>query len=145
MNDAINLQNLVLPSGRARIAEIDYRVNLNNSPRVVERLNDIPIKTVNGVPIYVRDVAYVHDGFATQTNVVRTNGVRGTLLTILRNGNASTLDIVNGVQQAAARHPGERASGDEDRPALRPIDLRLAAPSRACSTRGSSPACSPAR
>jgi multidrug efflux pump subunit AcrB len=99
VNDAINVQNLVLPSGRARIAETDYRVNLNNSPAVVDRLNDIPIKTVNGIPIYVRDVAFVHDGAATQTNVVRTDGVRGTLLTILRNGNASTLDIVNGVKR----------------------------------------------
>ncbi|HSI10527.1 MAG TPA: efflux RND transporter permease subunit [Chthoniobacter sp.] len=99
VNDAITVQNLVLPNGRARIAETDYRVTLNNSPGIVERLNDIPIKTVNGVPIFVRDVAYVHDGAATQTNIVRTNGVRGTLLTILRNGNASTLDIVNGVKK----------------------------------------------
>ena len=79
---------------------------LNNSPTVVERLNDIPIKTVNGVTVYVRDVAYVHDGYATQTNIVRTNGVRGTLLTILRNGNASTLDIVNGVKKLMPAHPG---------------------------------------
>src|SRR5688572_21822397 len=110
VNDAINVQNLVLPSGRARIAETDYRVNLNNSPAVVDRLNDIPIKTVNGVPIFVRDVAFVHDGYATQTNVVRTDGVRGTLLTILRNGNASTLDIVNGVK---ALMPGIKASAPE--------------------------------
>jgi multidrug efflux pump subunit AcrB len=99
VNDAINVENLVLPSGRARIAETDYRVTLNNSPSMVERLNDIPIKMVNGIPIYVRDVAFVHDGFATQTNIVRINGIRGTLLTILRNGNASTLDIVNGVKK----------------------------------------------
>jgi len=107
VNDAITVQNLVLPNGRARIADTDFRVTLNNSPGIVERLNDIPIKTVNGVPIYVRDVAYVHDGAATQTNVVRTNGVRGTLLTILRNGNASTLDIVNGVKKLL---PGIQAS-----------------------------------
>ena len=101
VNDAINVQNLVLPSGRACASRMcmDYRVNLNNSPTVVDRLNDIPIKTVNGIPVYVRDVAFVHDGNATQTNIVRTNGVRGTLLTILRNGNASTLDIVNGVKK----------------------------------------------
>jgi multidrug efflux pump subunit AcrB len=107
VNDAVNVNNLVLPNGRARIADMDYRVTLNNSPSVVERLNDIPIKTVNGVTTYVRDVAYVHDGYATQTNVVRTNGVRGTLLTILRNGNASTLDIVNGVKKLM---PGIQAS-----------------------------------
>jgi multidrug efflux pump subunit AcrB len=99
VSEAINVQNLVLPSGRARIADVDYRVNLNNSPAIVSQLNDIPIKTVNGIPVYVRDVAFVHDGAATQTNIVRTNGVRGTLLTILRNGNASTLDIVNGVKK----------------------------------------------
>lgn len=107
VNEAVNLNNLVLPNGRARIADTDYRVTLNNSPSIVERLNDIPIKTVNGVTIYVRDVAYVHDGYATQTNIVRTNGVRGTLLTILRNGNASTLDIVNGVKKLM---PGIQAS-----------------------------------
>ncbi|MDR3403653.1 MAG: efflux RND transporter permease subunit [Chthoniobacter sp.] len=107
VNDAITVQNLVLPNGRARIADTDYRVTLNNSPSVVERLNDIPIKTVNGVPIYVRDVAYVHDGAATQTDIVRTNGVRGTMLTILRNGNASTLDIVNGIKKLM---PGIQAS-----------------------------------
>jgi len=123
VNDAINVQNLVLPSGRARIADVDYRVNLNNSPAVVDRLNDIPIKTVNGIPVYVRDVAFVHDGAATQTNIVRTNGVRGTLLTILRNGNASTLDIVNGVKKTDAVDPGQRAARDEDQPALRPIDF----------------------
>jgi multidrug efflux pump subunit AcrB len=107
VNEAINVQNLVLPNGRARIAEADYRVTLNNSPSIVERLNDIPVKTVNGVTIYVRDVANVHDGNSTQTNIVRTNGVRGTLLTILRNGNASTLDIVNGVKKLM---PGIQAS-----------------------------------
>ncbi len=110
VNEAINVQNLLLPSGRARIGETDYRVNLNNTPAVVDRLNDIPIKTVNGVPIFVRDVAHVHDGFATQTNVVRTNGERGTLLTILKNGAASTLDIVNGVK---ALMPGIKASAPE--------------------------------
>ena len=107
VNEAVNLNNLVLPNGRARIADTDYRVTLNNSPSIVDRLNDIPIKTVNGITTFVRDVAYVHDGYATQTNVVRTNGVRGTLLTILRNGNASTLDIVNGVKKLM---PGIQAS-----------------------------------
>ena len=107
VNDAVTVQNLVLPNGRARMADMDYRVTLNNSPSVVDRLNDIPIKTVNGVPIYIRDVAHVHDGYATQTDVVRTNGVRGTLLTILRNGNASTLDIVNGIKKLL---PGIQAS-----------------------------------
>ncbi len=110
VNEAINVNNLVLPNGRARIAETDYRVTLNNSPSIVERLNDIPIRTANGVTIYVRDVAYVHDGYATQTNVVRTDGVRGTLLTILRNGSASTLDIVNGVKKLM---PAIQASAPE--------------------------------
>jgi multidrug efflux pump subunit AcrB len=110
VNEAINVQNLVLPSGRARMADTDYRVTLNNSPTIVERLNDIPIKTVNGITVFVRDVAYVHDGYATQTNIVRTNGVRGTLLTILRNGSASTLDIVNGVKKLL---PGIQASAPQ--------------------------------
>ena len=92
--NAINEQNLILPSGTAKISSLEYDIALNGSPQVVEDLNNLPIKTVNGTIVYIRDVAYVRDGFSPQTNIVRQDGVRSTLLSILKNGNVSTLDIV---------------------------------------------------
>jgi CzcA family heavy metal efflux pump len=98
VSDAITAQNLVLPSGNARIGKQDYPVSLNSSPAAIAMFNDIPIKQVGGVTVYMRDVAQVHDGFAVQTNIVRQDGTRGALLTILKNGNASTLDVVNQIK-----------------------------------------------
>jgi multidrug efflux pump subunit AcrB len=98
---AIGNQNLILPSGSAKIGQFEYDVDLNSSPLTVAELNDLPIKlSANNTPIYVRDVATVSDGFAPQTNIVRLNGERGTLLTVLKNGDASTLSIVKGVLDA---------------------------------------------
>jgi multidrug efflux pump subunit AcrB len=91
-------QNLILPAGTAKIGDIDYQVKLNNSPRLLDELNNMPLKIVNGATVYVRDVAQVRDGYSIQTGVVRTNGSRGALLTILRNGKASTLAVVNSVK-----------------------------------------------
>jgi CzcA family heavy metal efflux pump len=96
--NAFDAQNLVLPSGTAKIGSLEYQVDLNASPETVAELNDIPVKTVNGTTIYVRDVAHVRDGFAPQTNMVRQDGSRGVLLTILKNGGASTIDIVNHIR-----------------------------------------------
>ena len=96
--NAFSVQNLVLPSGTAKIGSLEYQVELNASPKTIAELNDIPIKTVNGATIYVHDVAHVRDGFAPQTNIVRQDGVRGVLVTILKNGGASTLDIVNNIR-----------------------------------------------
>ena len=96
--NAINLQNLILPSGTAKIGRFEYDVDLNASPKKVEELNDLPIKQIGNSTMYVRDVAHVRDGFAPQTNIVRLDGQRGSLVTILKTGNASTLDIVGGVR-----------------------------------------------
>src|SRR5205814_8443348 len=91
-------QNIVLPSGTAKIGPFEYDVAMNASPRTVAELNDLPVKVVGNSTIYLRDVAHVRDGFAPQTNVVRQDGRRGTLVTILKTGTASTLDVVAGIR-----------------------------------------------
>jgi multidrug efflux pump subunit AcrB len=91
---AINVQNLILPSGTTKLGATEYTVRMNGSPEAIAGLNDLPIRTVNGATTYLRDVAYVRDGYTPQTNIVRQDGVRGVLLSILKNGGASTLDIV---------------------------------------------------
>ncbi len=96
--NAISAQNLILPSGTAKLGALEHQVELNASPQTVAELNDLPIKTVNGTTIYVRDVAYVRDGYSPQTNIVRQDGVRGTLLSVMKNGHASTIDIVKNVR-----------------------------------------------
>ncbi len=98
ISDAITAQNLALPSGKAKIGDVDYRVMLNNTPQLLETLSDIPIKKVDGKVVYVHDVAHVRDGFAVQQNIVRTEGSRSVLVTILKNGAVSTLDIVNQIK-----------------------------------------------
>ena len=95
---AISNQNLIIPAGTAKIGEFEYDVQLNNSPEAFDDLNNLPIKTVNGATIYVRDVAQVRDGSPPQTNVVRVNGRRSVLMTVLKSGSASTLAIVAGVK-----------------------------------------------
>jgi multidrug efflux pump subunit AcrB len=100
-NDVINalsLQNLITPVGTQKIGTYEYTVNLNDSPKAVSAFNDLPIKTVNGTVIYMRDVAYVHDGSPPQTNAVHVNGASAVLLTIVKAGATSTLDIINGVK-----------------------------------------------
>ncbi|MDQ2932399.1 MAG: efflux RND transporter permease subunit [Gemmatimonadota bacterium] len=99
VSTAINLQNLVLPGGTAKLGAQEYTVHLNSSPDAIAALNDIPVKEVNGVPVYIHDVAQVHDGFAVQTNIVRENGQRGALITVLKGGGASTLDVVRRVRE----------------------------------------------
>jgi CzcA family heavy metal efflux pump len=96
--NAITAQNLILPSGTAKLGTLEYQVELNASPATVAELNDLPVKTVNGTTIYMRDVAHVRDGFTPQTNVVRQDGIRGTLLSIMKNGNASTISVVKDVR-----------------------------------------------
>src|SRR5580765_5332371 len=87
VSNALNLQNLVLPAGTAKLAKTEYQVRVNSSPILLNDLNNLPIKTVNGATVYIKDVAQVHDGFQVQNNIVRTNGTRGVLITITRNGN----------------------------------------------------------
>jgi multidrug efflux pump subunit AcrB len=96
--NAISAQNLILPSGTAKIGTLEYDVAMNGSPLQVDDLNNVPVKVQNGAIIYLRDVAHVRDGFSPQTNIVRQNGVRSTLLSIIKNGDRSTLKIVDDVQ-----------------------------------------------
>ena len=98
VSSAFNLQSLILPAGTAKFGNRDYQIKLNSSPRVLDQLNDLPVKVVNNAVVYMRDVAQVRDGASIQTGIVRVNGVRGALMTVLRNGRASTLEIVNDVK-----------------------------------------------
>jgi multidrug efflux pump subunit AcrB len=100
---ALNAQSLILPTGSAKIGNREYRVEMNNSPRVPEAFNNLPVKTVNGTTIYLRDVAHVRDGAAVQSNIVRHDGRRSVLLTVLKNGDVSTIDIVNKIKAALPR------------------------------------------
>src|ERR1700683_3879111 len=100
VSNALNLQNLILPAGTAKLAGTEYQIKVNSSPIVLEELNNLPIKSVNGATVYMRDVAQVRDGFSVQTNIVRTNGARGVMMTVTRTGKASTLAIVKGVPGA---------------------------------------------
>jgi len=98
--NALTAQNLILPAGDAKVGLTDYIVRTNASPTVLDQLNDLPIKTSNGAVVYIRDVAQVHEGFAVQQNIVRINGQRAALLTIMKAASASTLDIVKRVREA---------------------------------------------
>lgn len=94
---AVSVQNLIAPSGTAKIGEQEYNVRLNNSPSVVSEIENLPIKSIGTRTIFMRDVAQIRDGFAPQTNIIRVDGKRGVLQPVLKSG-ASTLDIVNGVK-----------------------------------------------
>lgn len=96
--NAISAQNLTLPSGTAKVAETEYSVSLNSSPDAIAALNDVPIRKIDGTMVHVRDVAHVRDGVAPQTNIVRRDGQRSVLLTILKSGGASTIDIVENIK-----------------------------------------------
>jgi multidrug efflux pump subunit AcrB len=97
---AVSAQNLILPAGSSKIGQFEYDVDLNASPKTVQELNDLPVKATNGNTIYIHDVANVRDGFSPQTNVVRRDGMRGSLLTVQKVGATSTLDIVQRVKDA---------------------------------------------
>jgi len=97
--NAISAQNLILPSGTAKIGKFEYNVDMNGSPTTIAGLNNLPIKAVGGTTIYIRDVANVRDGFPPQTNIVRVDGRRSTLMTIQKIGNASTLDIISAIKK----------------------------------------------
>ncbi len=99
VSNAINQQSVILPAGTAKIGPNEYNVRLNSAPQLVEELNRLPIKDYNGSLVYLKDIAQVRDGFAIQQNVARLNGARGALLTVLRNGRISTLEIIDKVQK----------------------------------------------
>ena len=109
--NALNAQNLVLPSGTTKIGATEYDVSVDANSRVIDDLNHLPIKVVNGATIYMSDVAQIHDGYTPQQNAVRQDGVRGALLTIMKAGDASTLDVVAGVKAAL---PGVMATVSPD-------------------------------
>ncbi|MDB5804288.1 MAG: transporter [Betaproteobacteria bacterium] len=100
---AINTQNLALPAGTAKIGDTEYSVAMNGSPTTIEGLNDIPVKSANGATTFLREVAHVRDGNSPQTNIVRQNGQRGLLMTIMKNGGASTLDVVANIKSQLSR------------------------------------------
>ena len=122
--NAVNAQNLILPAGTSKIGQFEYDVGLNGSPETVQELNDLPIKAVGNTTIYVRDVAHVRDGFSPQTNIVRRDGQRGALLTILKIGDASTLDIVQQVREHAAADRRHASAGAQDRADRRSVAVR---------------------
>jgi multidrug efflux pump subunit AcrB len=98
--NAVNAQNLTLPAGTAKFGKTQYAVRTNATPASIDDLNNIPVKVVNGATIFVKDVGQVHDGWLVQQNIVRQNGRRSVLLSIIKNGNASTLTVVNAVHKA---------------------------------------------
>jgi multidrug efflux pump subunit AcrB len=100
---AVNVQNLILPSGTAKMGKQEYPILVNSSPSVVDAFNALPVKTVKGTTVYLGDVAHVRDGYAPQTSVVVTDGARGALLPVLKSRGASTLDVVAGVRAALPR------------------------------------------
>ncbi|MBV8842026.1 MAG: efflux RND transporter permease subunit, partial [Bryobacterales bacterium] len=103
ISNALNLQNLILPAGTAKFAQTEYQIKVNSSPDRIDEFNNLPVKTVNGATVYMKDVAQVHDGFVPQTSIVRTNGSRGVLMTVSRIGQASTLSLVDAVKKALPR------------------------------------------
>jgi multidrug efflux pump subunit AcrB len=108
---ALNNESVILPTGSTKIGSREYRVEMNNTPTVVDQFNRLPIKTVKGSTIYMRDIAQVRDGYMVQTNIVRHNGERGALLTALKNGGASTIDIVRRIKDALPRIASTLPSG----------------------------------
>ncbi len=101
--NTITAQNLILPAGDEKVGKFDWNVALNASPVVLEKINDLPVKKVNGTVIFLHDVAYVHQGSPPQTNLVRVNGSRAVLMTILKAGAASTLSVIEGVKSLLPR------------------------------------------
>jgi multidrug efflux pump subunit AcrB len=109
--NAISAENLVLPAGTQKIGKFEWNVDLNASPTVLHRINDLPVKKVDGTVIHIGDVAYAHDGSPPQTNIVRVNGARAVLMSILNAGSASTLDIIAGIKARLPRIEAGLPSG----------------------------------
>jgi multidrug efflux pump subunit AcrB len=97
---ALQRQNVILPAGDVKIGRKDYILAMNNSPEVIERINDFPIKQVDGKMVFMRDVAHVHDGYQVQTNSVSVNGTPGALITVRKTGAVSTLSVIDGIRNA---------------------------------------------
>ena len=106
---AMSQQNLILPAGTVRIGDREFVVKTNSSPQAIAAMNDLPVRAANGAVVYIKDVAQVHLGYAVQTNIVRENGKRSALLTVMKNGNTSTLDIVSNIKKQLPRVEAELA------------------------------------
>ena len=122
--NAVSVQNLILPAGDQKIGKFDWNVSLNASPVNLEKINDLPVKKSNGTVIFVRDVAYVHQGSPPQTNMVRVNGSRAVLMTILKAGAASTLDVIHGRQVAVDAGEGKSAVKPQSARRRRSVGVR---------------------
>ncbi len=132
ISNALNAQNLILPAGTAKVGDREYLVRLNASTNTALELNDLPVRSSNGATVYMKDVAQIRDGYAVQQSIVRTNGSRGALLTVLKNGNASTLDIVKRVKESIPKILLGLASGACTSPNSSISRYLCAQPSRAC-------------
>ena len=128
VSEALQRQNVILPSGDVKIGAKDYTLTMNNSPDVIDRINAFPIKEVDGRTVFMRDIAHVHDGFQVQTNSVAVDGRPGALITIRKTGGVSTLAVIDGIRKRAARNregdPQERLGEGP----LRPVAIRQGGP-----------------
>jgi multidrug efflux pump subunit AcrB len=101
--NALSVQNVIAPSGTAKIGRFEYDFPTNSAPRTIDELNNVPVKVVGNSTIYLKDISQVANGFIPQTNIVRHNGSRGVLITIIKAGSASTLSVVDGIRQLLPR------------------------------------------
>ena len=118
---AVGAQNIILPAGDMKMGHVDYQIETNSAPETIPDLNNLPIKTVNGTTVYIRDIGNVRDGFPPQTNIVRVDGQRASLMSIQKTGNASTLDIISGVR---ARLPEIKAQIQAQLPKSQSLEIR---------------------
>ena len=122
--NAVNAQNLTLPSGTAKIGDTQYTVRTNAVPATIDELNNIPVKFANGATVFIKDLGYVRDGSLVQQNVVRSDGRRSVLLSVIKNGNASTVDVVRRGQGGAEGRARLGPARHGDQGAVRPVGVR---------------------
>ena len=122
--NAVNAQNLTLPGGDEKIGKTDYTVRTNSMPPTIEALNNIPVGYANGATVFLRDIGHVRDGNMVQQNIVRADGEPSVLLSIIKNGNASTLTVVNAVKRHAERRAASRAGRHGHQIAVRSVGIR---------------------
>ena len=137
--NALAAQNLITPVGTEKIGTFEYAIQLNNAPSRIDALGDLPIKTVNGAMVYIRDVAHVRDGNPPQTNIVHVDGNRSVLMIVLKNGAVSTLAIIDGIKKKLQRDQATRCPSTQDQADRRSVDIRHAPRSAASSAKASSP------
>ena len=122
--NAVNAQNVIAPSGTAKIDQFEYDIATNSAPRTVEEMNNLPVKVVGNSTIYLRDVSHVSDGWIPQTNIVRQDGRRGVLETVIKAGDSSTLSVVQGIRDLLPRVAADAASATQDSTVVGSVRLR---------------------